>query len=247
MARAAAGPRRPTIRPAVRRVGFPAHAAPSLAAIIAALAAVAAWPSAAGAAEAGPGTRTILLIRHGHYDPDPAADPAVGPGLSPRGREQATLTGRWLAASGRPIHAMVASSMTRARETAELAAKEMPGTTPVVDADLRECGPPSTRGQYGDTAEEMAACRTHLERAWARYARPTAGGDSTDVLVAHGNVIRYFTMRAAGLPVGEWATLGTTHCAVTEIVVRPNGTARLIAYNGAGHLPAGLVGVPAGR
>jgi serine/threonine-protein phosphatase PGAM5 len=186
----------------------------------------------------------LLLVRHGHYEPDSTADPEVGPGLSERGREQAGLTGRWLAEIGRPIHALVASSMTRARETAELAATALPGTTPVVDGDLRECGPPSARRPYDDTPVEMAECRTRLERAWARYARPTAGGDSTDVIVCHGNVIRYFTTRAAGFPTGEWAQLGTTHCAVTEIVVRPDGTARLISYNGAGHLPARLVGGP---
>lgn len=191
-----------------------------------------------------PGARTLLLVRHGHYEAQEGVDPEVGLGLSERGREQARLTGQWLAATGIPFHGYYASSMTRARETAALAAGALPGVTPVIDRDVRECGPPSGQRQYGDTPGEMADCRVRLERAWARYARPTAGGDSTDVIVCHGNVIRYFTMRAAGQPVGDWATLGTTHCSVTEIVVRPDGTTRLISYNGTGHLPARLVGWP---
>uniref|UniRef100_A0A832MM88 Histidine phosphatase family protein n=1 Tax=Eiseniibacteriota bacterium TaxID=2212470 RepID=A0A832MM88_UNCEI len=212
--------------------------------LVLALAALSFATPAAAADAPRPGARTLLLVRHGHYEAQEGVDPEVGLGLSERGREQASVTGRWLAALGVPVRAMVASSMTRARETAALAAAEMAGVTPVTDRDLRECGPPSGRRQYDDTPDEMAGCRVRLERAWARYARPTAGGDSTDVLVCHGNVIRYFTQRAAGQPIGDWATLGTTHCGVTEILVRPDGTARLVSYNGSGHLPSRLVGWP---
>jgi serine/threonine-protein phosphatase PGAM5 len=39
------------------------------------------------AAEA-PAARTIYLIRHGAYVPDPKADPAAGPGITPLGVAQ---------------------------------------------------------------------------------------------------------------------------------------------------------------
>src|SRR5207342_1573083 len=41
--------------------------------------------------------RTIVLVRHGQYVPDPAADPKLGPGISPLGVAQGHLVGARLA------------------------------------------------------------------------------------------------------------------------------------------------------
>ena len=53
-----------------------------------------ALPAAAGE----PGARTIVLVRHGHYAADPAADPKLGPGLTPFGVTQARQVGARVAA-----------------------------------------------------------------------------------------------------------------------------------------------------
>ena len=34
---------------------------------------------------ATPAARILVLVRHGHYEPGPSADPELGPGLSPVG------------------------------------------------------------------------------------------------------------------------------------------------------------------
>lgn len=73
----------------------------------------------------------ILFIRHaqplsGHADPS----------LSPLGRRQAERLGRWLA--GERIDAIVTSPMARARETCDVAAREMERPVTAVVEDLRE-------------------------------------------------------------------------------------------------------------
>src|SRR5687767_1158463 len=50
---------------------------------------------------ASPAPRTVVLVRHGNYVPDPAADARLGPGLSPLGVAQAHLVGARLSAQGR--------------------------------------------------------------------------------------------------------------------------------------------------
>src|SRR5262245_58234625 len=59
--------------------------------------------------------RTLYLVRHGAYEPNPKADPQLGPSLTPLGIAQARLIGARL--RGMPVHfdSMTSSAMTRAR------------------------------------------------------------------------------------------------------------------------------------
>ena len=68
-------------------------------------------------------------------DGDKGAQPRIDPPLSPRGRHQATLLGRRLAASG--IEAVWSSNLLRAQETASIAAAHA-GLRTEVDDRLRE-------------------------------------------------------------------------------------------------------------
>jgi probable phosphoglycerate mutase len=128
-------------------------------------------PSAAPAA-------TLLLIRHGetgwnaqgriqgHRDTD----------LSERGRRQAQVLARYLAAAGTPIDAVVASDLARARQTAEPLAAVL-GLPLAIDPRLRERG----FGLFeGHTYEEAEARWPNEYAIWRRrdagYAVP--GGES---------------------------------------------------------------------
>jgi len=97
--------------------------------------------AAAGSSKSRAGVRTLYLVRHGLYDEDDPRDPDVGRHLVPEGREQARLVGARLAALPVRITALHASTMTRARETAEIIAHEL-SLTPRLSAALRECTPP---------------------------------------------------------------------------------------------------------
>ena len=93
-------------------------------------------PAIAAAAEPA-GVRTLYLVRHGLYDQDDPRDADVGKALVPLGREQAALAGARLAALPVQFAALHTSTMTRARETAEIIGAALQ-LTPQPSTDLRE-------------------------------------------------------------------------------------------------------------
>ena len=58
-----------------------------------------------------------------------------------------------------------------------------------------------------------------------------------DVLVCHGNIIRWTLMRTVGSDTKNWLNLDAANCGLTVIAVRPDGTARLVTYSDVGHIP----------
>lgn len=58
-----------------------------------------------------------------------------------------------------------------------------------------------------------------------------------EIVVAHGNVIRFMALRALQLPPEAWLRLSTFNCSVTYIVVRPSGRVSLRTLGDVGHLP----------
>ena len=62
-----------------------------------------------------------------------------------------------------------------------------------------------------------------------------------EIVVCHGNVIRYMTLRALQLPPEAWLRLCTFNCSVTYLVVRPTGSVSLRALGDVGHLDPPLV------
>lgn len=203
---------------------------------------VVARTGAAPAPETAAGTRTVYLVRHGEYHEGDPRDPTIGRGLNERGREQSRLTGERFAHMEAHVDRVRSSTMTRARETAEIIGKLVGGLTPEVSADLAECTPPTRRADVMARyrAGEVDSCARRLDRAWKEIFRPTSGRDSVEVVVCHGNVIRYFACRAMGANPDDWLGMATANCAVTAIQIRPDGISRLLSYGDVGHLPADL-------
>ena len=116
-----------------------------------------------------PGVRTILLVRHGEYDPDPAADPKLGPHLSALGVAQAHLVGARLAALPGGITGLHVSPLQRARDTAATIGEALPGRRFDTLEDLAECTPPTRREAVTaqEQPEALEACRAQLERVFA--------------------------------------------------------------------------------
>jgi probable phosphoglycerate mutase len=187
----------------------------------------------------GTGIHYVYLIRHGIYDPDPDrnADDVVANGLNALGHEQARLVGARLAALPIRPAALVASNYRRARETAEDIALLL-GMKPMLDSLIHECTPSSDRADIMKShgAGELAACDSNLARAWARYMVPTPDGDRHDVLVSHGNVIRWFVSHALNGDPRRWPWMEIANGSITILSVRPDGTTRLVCFSDVGHL-----------
>jgi serine/threonine-protein phosphatase PGAM5 len=186
-------------------------------------------------AEAGTGLHTLFLVRHGIYDPVPGADNKQANGLNPMGREQAALTGARLAALPVKIDAVITSEFTRARETGDIIAAKL-GLSCQRDGLLNE-SLPAGADLDAQHLTPTAGAEEQFNAAWARYARPTPTASRNDVLVCHGNIIRWLVCKALGVDPKQWTRMVAANCAVTVIVIRPDGSARLLTYNDASHLP----------
>jgi len=141
------------------------------------------------------------------------------------------------------VDAIHASTMTRARETAEIISRALPGVPLVADRDLRECEPPGNRdaSRHGPTPEEADSCATRIDGDFARYFRPSPDRDSTEVLVCHGNVIRWLVCRAMGAdPKALWLSMSPANCSLTVIRVRASGACTITSMGDRGHLPVAL-------
>lgn len=205
--------------------------------------------AAASAADAPPApaataaARTIVLVRHGNYTPDPKADERIGPPLSPIGVAQAHLAGARLAGLPTRFDALRVSPMQRARDTAATIALGMPGRHFEVVDDLAECTPPTRQAKVmaREKPEDLAACKARLDRVFARYFQPAAGHEQTDLFVCHGNVIRYLVTRALGVDPEAWLEMSVGHASITRIRIEPDGRFKVIAVGDVGHLPPSLL------
>jgi serine/threonine-protein phosphatase PGAM5 len=185
------------------------------------------------------GVHTVILVRHGAYAEGARADTDLGPGLVPLGQRQAALVAGRLALLPRRPDALRTSPMTRARQTADVIGAAL-GLEIEVAPDLRECLPPRREPAPAEKAAEVAACAAQLERAYRQWLGPTPDRDSTDVLVAHGGVIRWLVCRALGIAPENWAAFGISHTGVTVVEVAADGSERVISFNDVGHLPPDL-------
>lgn len=184
-------------------------------------------------------TRTIILVRHGFYDWDNDEDPDVGKALLELGRQQAALVAARLDAMPVKITSLQASTMTRARQTAEIIATHFPELELQLHRDIRECTMTTRRQDIMDSLEpgEAAACEAQLAGAWGRIFVPASGEkDEFDIVVCHGNVIRWFVTRALGVDPTAWLGMSVAHCSVTTIQVRADGSFKIRGVGDSGHL-----------
>jgi len=199
-------------------------------------------PLRAAAETPASATRTIVLVRHGDYLPDPAADPKLGPHLAPIGVAQARLVGARLASLPTRFDAMRVSPVQRARDTAAIIAGDFPGRHFEVVDDFAECTPPTRRSEAvaDEKPADLAACERQLDRLFARYFRPAAGHAQTELMVCHGNVIRNMVVRALGVDSKAWLEMSVGNASITRILVEADGRYKVISVGDVGHLPPNL-------
>ena len=207
--------------------------------------------------------RHIYLIRHAQREPVAGPD-SFGPGLSLLGWKQAHLTARRLAAL--KIDVIYTSSLRRTMETARIIALEFSDIPIRPSPMLWECIPampdyaiswhkshlnmdtsalkipPEITPWVGlwndDTTErEIDEGFEQARQAWQKYFVPARGKDRHDVIVCHGNILRYFVMRALLVPPEAWRNTDIYNCGISEIQIESDGRIMLLSHNDSGHLP----------
>lgn len=193
-------------------------------------------------------TRRVLLVRHGEtpWNAEGRWQGWQDIALSDRGRLQAGALRERFAAMSFGI--VASSSLSRARETAELASGQVPSVQEpglreisygdwegVRDVDVRERWPEMRQawGSAPDRAEmpggeTLAAVQ---ERAWPAFLAILDKSDGDALIVAHGGVNRLLLGRLLGLPLSSFWRLAQdpTGVNVVELPVGPAAEALPLA------------------
>uniref|UniRef100_A0A915Q4N5 Serine/threonine-protein phosphatase PGAM5, mitochondrial n=1 Tax=Setaria digitata TaxID=48799 RepID=A0A915Q4N5_9BILA len=202
--------------------------------------------------------RNIILIRHGQYFMDRKDKNYLS--LTPLGQEQAKYLGQRLANSGLKFDSVVMSTMTRAEETAKLILNELPPTVTKSDPLLEEGAPfpPEPPSRHWRPKHKLfvlvlvflvecsfclnfATEGSRIEAAFRKYihrASQKQKNDSWELIVCHGNVIRYFVCRALQFPPEGWLRMSVGHCSITWLVIYPDGCVSVRSVGDVGHLPS---------
>ena len=189
------------------------------------------------------GTRTLYLIRHGQYDHDDKRDPDIGKNLVSLGIAQSRLVATRLRSLTVNMTSLHSSTMTRARQTAMIINETFPELELQQSRIIRECTPPTWREDITDREdpENLEECKDQLETAFSEYFTPSPDTeDRHDIIVCHGNVIRYFVTKVLKVETQSWLQMTTGNCGLTIVRVKPNGTMKLVSFNDMGHIPQNL-------
>jgi serine/threonine-protein phosphatase PGAM5 len=184
---------------------------------------------------------TVYLIRHGAYVADRNADPQLGPNITPLGVAQARLIAARLSGSGVAFDSLTASPLQRARDTAAVIHETLSNLPVTQSPLLRECTPPLPEAAEGEEARGRAACARQLDQAFAEFFTPAGKAQRNDILVAHGNVIRYLVMKALQADPRAWLGMSVAHASLTVIQVHADGSTKVIAVGDSGHIPGPLL------
>ncbi|XP_023163323.2 serine/threonine-protein phosphatase Pgam5, mitochondrial [Drosophila hydei] len=184
--------------------------------------------------------RHIVLVRHGEYNSSPD-----GGHLTELGRLQAHRTGQRLHEMGVTWDHVVASTMSRAQETAMIILKQinfdplkmkrcelLPEGTPC-PAD-----PPQNRS-VESVEQAFRRDGPRIEAAFRRYffrASPEQKEDSYLLLIGHANVIRYLVCRALQLSPDAWTRFSLHHGSITWLTVWPTGYVTMRCLGDAGFM-----------
>jgi len=205
-------------------------------------------------------SRILVMVRHGQYNLEGAEDKDRY--LTELGRQQAEVTGKRLGelyarylqrvdenGNLAPTQIkLVKSTMTRATETANIILKQLPVEIEQSSCDLiREGAPCVPEPQIENWSPEPADFfqeGARIEAGFRRYfhrAEPSQEETSVDILVCHGNVIRYCVCRALQLDPRAWLRMSVHNGSITVLVIRPSGRVSLLELGGAGHFDSNLL------
>lgn len=208
-------------------------------------------------------TTRLILVRHGESAVQLSrvvGGPLGCKGLSDLGRRQVeALAARWLE-TGMEGNVLIASTLPRAQETAELLRPALGGLAVMIDPEVHELDPGECDGITWDDyvelydvdpradpytplspgGESLADFFLRVGRALHRLATTHAG--KTVIVACHGGVIDASMATFLGLPTQRGSTYGlhTTNASITEwrVAISPGQAAHwsLVRYNDAAHL-----------
>jgi len=138
---------------------------------------------------------------------------------------------------------LISSTMTRARQTAMIINQEFPELELKQSELICECTPPSWRKDImmGVDTTKKEECVKNIELAFQEFFIPSPdANDRNDIIVCHGNVIRYFVTKVLKVDTMSWLQMSITNCSLTIVRIMPDGTMKLEAFSDYGHIPENM-------
>ena len=184
-------------------------------------------------------TRTIHLLRHGAYISDTIADDP-GPGLCALGIAQARLAGARLRDMGVQFDHLFASTLSRAHETATVIREALPQVPFSRSPLLCECCPPAWQDAATESSEAKPVSTNDIDAAFGTYFVPATGSDRHQIMVTHGNAIRYLVTKALQVDTRAWRGMSIAHASLTTVRIRADRSMSVISVGDIGHIPADM-------
>ena len=166
-----------------------------------------------------PAARTLILLRHGKSAYPPGVGDHERP-LAPRGRRQAGLAGRWIAANLAPIDHVICSTAERTRQTLDTSGLATPTalvdfTDQVYGADVEDLVPLIAAADAGDRTLLVVGHAPGLPDLAEELA-----GEGSDPSALDAMRAKYPTSAVAVLELdGEWAEIPTAPSRLVDFVV----------------------------
>lgn len=192
-------------------------------------------------------TRYLYLVRHGNYNVYAETQDNLGGPLTALGEQHAVYAGQYL--SRIPITQIYTSPMRRAAQTTEVITKLMP-TVPVAERqELWEVIPVIPTRLEQDfahrfpnmTPERLEQERQSAESAFQRFfvfpQAPDTDDEVHEVLVCHGNLIRYLVCRTLGIDPAAWANMTIHQGSITRVILDDTDGMLLMTFNEIMHMP----------
>lgn len=210
-------------------------------------------------ADAQVARRHVVFVRHAQPAGHGGGKAARNSELTATGTKQAELTGQRLKQVFDEVSAVYHSGSKEAKATAEVIHRVLvegvsKDQAPVlVESQLLAEGIPTrpspAPAALGDVSEaELKADGVRAEEAFrALIWRPQGKGEeqqglaTVEVVVGHGNVIRYLLCRALQCPSSGWSRLAANHCTISWLDIGCDGIVALREFGGSGHLPPDLI------
>jgi serine/threonine-protein phosphatase PGAM5 len=189
------------------------------------------------------GVRTIYLIRHGEYNQTDTSNSDLGKELTPLGIAQARLLSARLKGMSVKFTSLISSTMIRAIQTAQIINDNFPELELKESSLIRECTPPTWREDIivKTAPKELSECVDNLEKSFREFFIPSPdANDRNDIIVCHGNVIRYFVTKVLKVDTMSWLQMSITNCSLTIIRIMPDGIMKLDAFSDYGHIPENM-------
>ena len=212
------------------------------------------------------GNRILYLVRHGQTNRASPPFDALGNGLTDLGREQAELTAQRLRALPIDIihHSPLRRAAETAKVIAAACPDVPVRPARLLQECIPYLPAPFIEWYTSSSDEEIWEKRQHLpsdlkpwldmwaagtewsrieqgmqqaRRSFEKYFVPAHRSTRHEIVVCHGNILRYFVCRALNVAEDAWIQTDVHNCGISEILVEPNGRTMLVSHNDTGHLP----------